>query len=158
MNQPPVSLALEKLNIPHRVFRHETPVDSLEKAAGDRGQRPSQVVRTILFRVTEDEFALVLAAGPGQISWKKLRKLLGRSRITMATDEEVFSVTGYRPGTVGPFGLAKQARVLVEAGTLKEEEVSIGSGMRDTAVILKSADLMKGLGDVEVVGLFEKDS
>lgn len=158
MNQPPVSLALEKLNIPHRVFRHETPVDSLEKAAGDRGQRPSQVVRTILFRVTEDEFALVLVAGPGQISWKKLRKLLGRSRITMATDEEVFAVTGYRPGTVGPFGLAKQARVLVEARTLKEEEVSIGSGMRDTAVILKSADLMKGLGDVEVVELFEKDS
>ena len=166
METPPVSLALEKLNIPHRVFRHETPVDSFEKAASDRGQRPSQIVRTILFRVTEDEFALVLAAGPGQISWKKLRKLLGRSRITMATDEEVFSVTGYRPGTVGPFGLAKRAcpehgrrvRMFIEAGVLKEEEVSIGSGMRDTAVILKSADLMKGLGDVEVVGLFEKDS
>ena len=158
METPPVSLALEKLNIPHRVFRHETPVDSFEKAASDRGQRPSQIVRTILFRVTEDEFALVLAAGPGQISWKKLRKLLGRSRITMATDEEVFSVTGYRPGTVGPFGLVKPVRMLIEAGVLKEEEVSIGSGMRDTAVILKSADLMKGLGDVEVVGLFEKDS
>lgn len=158
METPPVSLALEKLNIPHRVFRHETPVDSFEKAASDRGQRPSQIVRTILFRVTEDEFALVLAAGPGQISWKKLRKLLGRSRITMATDEEVFSVTGYRPGTVGPFGLVKQPQMFIEAGVLKEEEVSIGSGMRDTAVILKSADLMKGLGDVEVVGLFEKDS
>lgn len=158
MENPPVSLALEKLNIPHRVFRHETPVDSFEKAASDRGQRPSQIVRTILFRVTEDEFALVLVAGPGQISWKKLRKLLGLSRITMATEEEVLAVTGYRIGTVGPFGLAKQARVLVEAGTLKEEEVSIGSGMRDTAVILKSADLMKGLGDVEVVELFEKDS
>ena len=74
METPPVSLALEKLNIPHRVFRHETPVDSFEKAASDRGQRPSQIVRTILFRVTEDEFALVLAAGPGQISWKKLRE------------------------------------------------------------------------------------
>lgn len=158
MNQPPVSLALEKLNIPHRVFRHETPVDSFEKAARDRGQRPSQIVRTILFRVTEDEFALVLVAGPGQISWKKLRKLLGRSRITMATDEEVLSVTGYKVGTVGPFGLAKPARVMVEAEVLKEEEVSIGSGMRDTAVILKSADLMKGLAGVEVVELFEKDS
>lgn len=158
MNQPPVSLALEKLNIPHRIFHHETPVDSFEKAARDRGQRPSQIVRTILFRVTEDEFALVLVAGPGQISWKKLRKLLGRSRITMATDEEVLSVTGYKVGTVGPFGLAKPARVMVEAEVLKEEEVSIGSGMRDTAVILKSVDLMKGLAGVEVVELFEKDS
>ncbi|MCQ3938195.1 MAG: hypothetical protein DPW18_14270 [Chloroflexi bacterium] len=158
MEIPPVSLALEKLNIPHRVFRHETPVDSLEKAARDRGQRPSQVVRTLLFRLTEDEFALVLAAGPGQISWKLLRKILGRSRITMATEEEVLAVTGYKTGTVGPFGLARQARVLIEAGVLREEEVSIGSGLRDTAVILKTADLLKALGDAEVVELFENNS
>ena len=155
METPPVSLALEKLNIPHRVFRHETPVDSFEKAASDRGQRPSQIVRTILFRVSEEEFALVLVAGPGQISWKILRKLLGKSRITMATEEEVLAVTGYRPGTVGPFGLVKPVRMMVEAGLLQEEEVSIGSGMRDTAVIIQSADLMKGLGNVEVVELFE---
>jgi Cys-tRNA(Pro) deacylase len=155
MDKPPVSLALENLNIPHQIFRHETPVDSFEKAASDRGQRPSQIVRTILFRVTEEEFALVLVAGPGQISWKILRKILGRSRITMATEEEVLAVTGYRPGTVGPFGLLKPVRMLIEAGLLKEEEVSIGSGMRDTAVIIKSADLLKALGNVEVVELFE---
>ncbi len=155
METPPVSLALEKLNVPHQVFRHETPVDSFEKAASDRGQRPSQIVRTILFRVSEDEFALVLVAGPGQISWKLLRKLLGKSRITMATEEEVLAVTGYRPGTVGPFGLLKPTRVLVEAGLLREEEVSIGSGMRDTAVIIKTVNLMKALGRAEVVELFE---
>lgn len=155
MVTPPVSLVLEKLNVPHQIFRHENPVDSFEKAASDRGQRPSQIVRTILFRVTEDEFALALVAGPSQISWKLLRKILGRSRITMATEEEVLAVTGYRIGTVGPFGLAKPVRMLVEANLLKEEEVSIGSGMRDTAVIIKSADLLKALGNVEVVELFE---
>jgi Cys-tRNA(Pro)/Cys-tRNA(Cys) deacylase len=64
MDQPPVSIALEELGVPHRIFQHETPVTSLEQAASDRGQRPSQIVRTILFRVTENEFALVLAAGP----------------------------------------------------------------------------------------------
>ena len=155
MNQPPVSIALEKLNIPHQIFRHETPVDSFEKAASDRGQRPSQIVRTILFRVSEEEFALALVAGPGQISWKILRKLLGKSRITMATEEEVLAVTGYRIGTVGPFGLLKPVRMLIEASVLKEEEVSIGSGMRDTAVIMKSADLKKALEPVDVVELFE---
>ncbi|RJP53912.1 MAG: hypothetical protein C4557_04040 [Anaerolineaceae bacterium] len=155
MEQPPVSIALERLGVPHRVFRHETPVTSLEKAASDRGQRPEQVVRTILFRVTEGEYALVLAAGPGQISWKNLRKLLGRSRITMASEDEVLEVTGYRIGTVGPFGLAKQVRVMIEADVLKEEEISIGSGMRDTAVILKTADLHRALRGADVVELFE---
>jgi Cys-tRNA(Pro)/Cys-tRNA(Cys) deacylase len=155
MEIPPVSLALEKMNVPHRVFRHETPVDSLEKAASDRGQRPSQVVRSILFRAAEEEFIMALVAGPGQISWKALRKYLGLSRVTMASAEDVLAVTGYRIGTVGPFGLARQVRMLIEAGVLMEEEVSIGSGMRDTAVIIKSADLLRALGDVEVVELFE---
>jgi Cys-tRNA(Pro)/Cys-tRNA(Cys) deacylase len=163
MDQPPVSIALEKLGVPHRIFRHETPVTSLEEAASDRGQRPSQVVRSILFRIAGDEFIMALVAGPDQVSWKRLRKHIGRSRISMATDEEVLAVTGYRVGTVGPFGLAKQARpeverrirVLIEASVLKEEEVSIGSGMRDAAVILKSADLRHVLKDAEIVELID---
>jgi len=153
--QPPVSIALEKLGIPHRIFRHENPVASLEQAASERGQRPGQVVRSILFRVGEGEFIMALVAGPAQISWKVLRKHLGQSRLTMATEEEVLKVTGYRVGTVGPFGLPRPLKVLMDASVLKEEEISIGSGIRNTAVILKSADLHRALMDSEIVALTE---
>jgi len=153
MEQPPVSIALEKLNIPHTVFHHQKPVHSFEQAAEDRGQRPGQIIRSILFRLGEDDYLMALVAGPAQISWKLLRKYLDQSRLTMATEDEVLAVTGYRIGTVGPFGLPRQVRVLVEAGVLLEDEVSIGSGMRDRAVILKSADLIRALGNVEVVQL-----
>ena len=153
MEQPPVSIALEKMNIPHTVFHHEKPVNSFEQAASDRGQKPSQIIRSILFRVGEDDYLMALVAGPAQISWKLLRKYLGQSRLTMATEDEVLSVTGYRIGTVGPFGLQKQVRVLVEAGVLREEEISIGSGMRDMAVVLKSQDLLHALKNAEVVNL-----
>jgi len=150
---PPISIELEKLNVPHQIFRHENPVHSLEQAASERDQHPSQVVRSILFRVAEDEFIMALVGGPEQISWKILRKHLGRSRISMASEDEVLAVTGYRVGTVGPFGLKRQVKVLMEKKLLDEEEVSIGSGMRNTAVILKTADLMNALEDVEVVEL-----
>ncbi len=96
---------------------------------------------------------MALVAGPARISWKVLRKHLGQSRLTMATEEEVLAATGYRVGTVGPFGLPRPLKVLIDAGVLKEEEVSIGSGMRGTAVILKSADLHRALGNSEVVSL-----
>ena len=152
---PPVSIALEKLGIPHRVFQHENPVTSLEQAAYDRGQKPEQVVRSIVFRVGENEFLMALVAGPAQISWKVLRKHLGQSRLTMATEDEVLEVTGYRIGTVGPFGLPHPLKVLIDASVLKEEEVSIGSGMRNTAVILKSADLHRALENSEIVTLTE---
>jgi Cys-tRNA(Pro) deacylase len=156
MNEtPPVSIALEKLGIPHQVFRHANPVTSLEQAARERGQRPEQVVRSILFRIAEDEFVMVLVAGPAQVSWKLLRKLLGKSRISLATEDEVLAVTGYSIGKVGPFGIPRQLKILIEAGVLSEEEISIGSGMRNTAVMLKSADLRRGLKDAEVVSLIE---
>jgi Cys-tRNA(Pro)/Cys-tRNA(Cys) deacylase len=155
MKKPPASIALDGLNIPHGVFEHTTPVDSLEQAAADRHQRPEQVVRSILFQIRPGEYVMVLVAGPQQVDWKKLRQLLGRSRVRMATEDEVLEITGYRVGTVSPFGLKNQVRVLIDASVLKEEELSIGSGVRNIAIILKSTDLQTALGDAEVVSLLE---
>ena len=155
IEQPPASIALEKLNIPHQIFRHETPVTSFEQAAADRNQRPEQIVRSILFQIRVDEFLMVLMAGPAQIDWRRLRQLVKRSRIRMATEDEVLEVTGYRVGTVSPFGLPRPLKVLIDASVLMEEEISIGSGVRNTAIIMKSADLQRALGEVEVVSLGE---
>lgn len=152
---PPVSLALEELRIPHRVFTHPGVVSSLEQAARERGHRPEQVVRSILFRLKENEYIMVLAAGPAQVSWKALRKHIGQSRISMAGEDEVLEVTGYPIGAVGPFGLPRRVRVLVDKSVLAEEEISIGSGLRGTAVILRSGDLLRGLLEPEVVSLVE---
>jgi Cys-tRNA(Pro) deacylase len=152
---PPVSLALEKLGIPHRVFRHPGPVTSLEQAAHERGQRPEQVVRSILFRLGEGEYLMALVAGPAQVSWKALRSYLGQSRLTMASEAEVLEVTGYLTGAVSPFGTARRLRVLLDPGALAEEEVSIGSGVRGTSIMMKSEDLQRALGEVEIVTLTE---
>ena len=73
----------------------------------------------------------------------------------MATEDEVLEVTGYRVGTVSPFGMKNQVRVLIDASVLKEAEISIGSGVRNMAIILKSADLRRALGDSEIVSLVE---
>ena len=151
--KPPASLALDSLGIEHRVFLHERPVSSFEQAASDRNQRPEQIVRSILFQIRPDEYLMVLVAGPDQIDWKKLRQFVKRSRIRMATEEEVLEVTGYRIGTVSPFGLKNQARVLIDASVLNEEEVSVGSGVRNMAIIMKSVDLRKVLAESEVVSL-----
>ena len=154
-NKPPASIALDQLGIPHRLFRHEKPVASFEQAASDREQKPEQIVRSILFQVRPGEFVMVLMAGPGQIDWRKLRQLVKRSRVRMATEEEVLEVTGYRIGTVSPFGVESQFRILLDASVLREEEISIGSGVRNTAIIMKSDDVRKALGDVEIVELSE---
>jgi Cys-tRNA(Pro) deacylase len=128
---------------------------SLEQAAEERGQRPSQVVRSLLFRESKGAYLMVLVAGPEQIDWKKLRQHLGTSRVTMASRSEVLQVTGYELGAVAPFGLPQPLPILVDRSVFAEEEVSMGSGVRNVAIILKSADLRAALGEVEVVDLKE---
>lgn len=152
MNQidTPVAQALGQLGIPHRVFTHAGVVLSLEQAASERNQKPSQVVRSILFRLGADRFAMVLVAGPDQVAWKALRKAVGQSRLTMATEEEVLHVTGYVIGAVSPFGLPQPVPVFVDEGVLAEEDISIGSGVRGTTIILRSADLMHALPNATV--------
>jgi Cys-tRNA(Pro) deacylase len=155
MDKPPASIALDQLGILHRVFRHEKPVTSFEEAASARNQRPEQIVRSILFQVRPGEYVMVLMAGRDQVDWRKLRQLVNRSRVRTATEDEVLEVTGYRIGTVSPFGVKNQVRVLLDASVLREEEISIGSGIRNVAIIMKSEDVRKALGEAEMVELGE---
>jgi Cys-tRNA(Pro)/Cys-tRNA(Cys) deacylase len=146
----PVSQTLTQLGIPFREFNHTSMVRSLEQAATERGQLPGQVVRSIVFRIRAGEFVMVLMAGAAQISWPKLRRYLGVSRISLATEAEVLDVTGYRIGTVAPLGTANRLRVVADGGVFIHTEISMGSGVPNIGIILKSADLRRALGDVEV--------
>ena len=145
----PVTRALEGMGIPFRFFRHPGPVSSLEQAARERGQRPEQIIRSILFRLGEGEYVMVLVAGPQQVDWPTLRRVLGVTRMTMAAEAEVLAATGYPLGAVSPFGLPAPLRIMADESIFVEDEVSIGSGVRYSTVILAQADLRRALGEVE---------
>ncbi len=155
---PPVSLALNALNAPHQVFYHEKPFKTMAEAAEARKQDIYQLVRSILFRVGKDDFILVMIAGPTQISWTALRAYLGQSRMTMASKDEVKSVTGYPIGTVAPIGLARPLRLLADKSVFTPEEISFGSGQHGAAIIMQNQDFQKVLGAIEVGDFAKKAS
>ena len=146
----PVTRALDARCLPYRLFHHPGPVNSLAQAALERNQQPEQVVRSIVFRISAEQFVMVLMAGPTQISWPRLRSTLGVSRLSMASEVEVLEATGYPLGAVSPFGLPNPMHILVDRGVLKPEFISLGSGLRGVAIIMKSKDMLKGLGEVEI--------
>jgi Cys-tRNA(Pro)/Cys-tRNA(Cys) deacylase len=156
MTNSPVSQALTEMAIPHRVFQHKGPVNSLEQAAEERGQLPEQIIRSILFRISAEDFVMVLMAGPQQIDWKALRQYVGEKRLTMASEEEMLRVTGYPRGAVAPFGLPQPLRILADESIFTYDEISIGSGVRGTTIIMTRTDLEQALeqivgGEIEVV-------
>jgi Cys-tRNA(Pro)/Cys-tRNA(Cys) deacylase len=146
----PVTRYLDARGIPYRFFKHPGVIHSLEQAARERGQRPEQIIRSIVFRLSKGGFVMVLVAGEKQVSWPALRKHLGTSRLSMATKEEVLEVTGYPLGAVSPFGTSHPLRILADRGFLQEEEISVGSGVRYTTVIMRGEDFFNALGEVEL--------
>lgn len=151
--QTPAAKYLDTANIPYRLFVHTAPLHSVEQAAQERGQIPDQVVRSILFRLSEQEFFLALMPGNQQISWKVLRHHFHQSRLSLASSQEVLDITGYAIGAVSPFGLKTNLRILVDSQITQHDEISLGSGRKGTAIMMKSKDFLNGLGTYELMNL-----
>lgn len=144
-----VTRYLDEKKIPYRLFQHTRPIHSLEEAAEERGHRPGQIIRSILFRLAQGQYLMVLVAGPHQVSWRALRSYFNLSRLTMANEAEVFEATGYQIGAVSPLGLPHPFRILVDENVFFEDEISIGSGVRGLAVIMDRSAFLEALGVIE---------
>ncbi len=153
--QTPVTAALDALGLPYRVVEHDHHPKSAEEAAALRGQKPEQVVRSLLFRLESGEFVMVLVPGGYRAHWPTLRKYLGQRRISMAKPEEVLEVTGYPIGTVSPLGLRQPIRILADERIFQQPELSMGMGVRKAAVVLTPETLKRALPNLEI-GAFAK--
>lgn len=134
--------ALEAAGIDHSVTRHG-PVRSLAEAAAARGVEPGQIIKTMVVRRGAEDHLFVLVPGDRQISWPKLRDLLGVSRISMPDADAAREVTGYVRGTITPFGSLRQLPVIADkriSGT-----VSIGGGAHGVAATVAADDLVRVL-------------
>jgi Cys-tRNA(Pro) deacylase len=139
----PVTEALNELGVDFTFHVHQNPVRSLQQAAQERGLQPDQVVRSLLFRLEDGSFVLVLVSGPDKVDWAQLRQYLGVSRMTTASADEVEEVTGYEPGAVSPFGLRRPLRILADRGIVRHDRISLGAGIPDAGIELDRRQAMR---------------
>lgn len=147
---------LQKKQIPFELYVHKKPPKSLEEAAQERNQDINQVIRSILFRITGDQYCMVCIAGKQQIDWKKLRNLMETNRLALASKSEVLDITGYQIGSVTPFGLSDRLPVFLDPTCFNYEIMSIGSGIRGVAILISSNLLNKALSEAKIVDLAQK--
>jgi Cys-tRNA(Pro) deacylase len=143
--------AAEALGLAHEVKRHG-PVRSLAEAAAARGVEPRQVVKTMVVRVSEGAYVFVLVPGDREIAWPKLRALLGVNRLTMASADAAYDVTGYVRGTITPLGSRTPLPVVVDASV--EGRISLGGGAPGVALTVDAAELVAAL-DATVANVTE---
>jgi Cys-tRNA(Pro) deacylase len=135
--------AAEALELDHVVTRHG-PVSSLAEAAAARGVEPRQIVKTMVVRVSDDDYRFVLVPGDREIAWPKLRALLGVNRLSMPSADVAREVTGYVRGTITPLGSRTALPVIADASITGT--VSIGGGAHGVALTVDAAELAAALG------------
>ncbi|MFP5346618.1 MAG: aminoacyl-tRNA deacylase [Actinomycetes bacterium] len=129
--------------IDYTIVRHG-PVRSLAEAARARGVTPDRVIKTLVVRRGADDYLFVLVPGDRQISWPKLRALLGVQRLSMPDADTARDVTGYERGTITPFGSLNPWPVIADLRV--SDTVSIGGGAHGVSATLSAVDLIRVLG------------
>ena len=142
--------ALDAAGIAYEARRH-APARSLEEAAEARGVTPGEIVKSMVVRLGEARYAIVLVPGDRKISWPKLRQAMGVNRASMPPADEAFEVTGFERGTITPFGMREPLPVLADAA-VPDGPVSMGGGAHHVAVYLRGVDL-KSHFDAQVLDL-----
>jgi len=135
--------AADELGLAYELTQHGR-VNSLEEAAAARGIEPAKLIKTIVVRLSDDDYRFVLVPGDREIAWPKLRTLLGINRISMPSADTALAVTGYVRGTITPLGSTNAWPVIADeriTGT-----ISIGGGDFGTGLTVDAEDLVKALG------------
>jgi len=135
--------AITAAGVAHTVTRHG-PVRSLEEAAAARGIEPRDIVKTLVVRRAEDDFLFVLVPGDREISWPKLRALLGVRRLSMPDADVARDVTGYERGTITAFGSTRAWPVIADE-TVAGRTISIGGGAHGVAMTADGNDVIQAL-------------
>ena len=71
------------------------------------------IVKSLLFK-TDNKYALFLIAGDKKASLKKIKKNIKFSDVSMASADEVKSITGYSIGGVSPVGHIKNIDIYID--------------------------------------------
>ena len=151
----PALAAVRACGLEHDVIRHG-PVRSLIEAAEARGVEPADVVKTLVVRRGDDDFLFVLVPGDRQISWPKLRTLLGVSRMSMPDASTAKDVTGYERGTITPFGSTRAWPVIADE-RVRGRRITLGGGAHGVAVGL-DADAALAVLDATVADVSDPEA
>jgi Cys-tRNA(Pro)/Cys-tRNA(Cys) deacylase len=95
-------------------LRRRPVAHSLEEAAELLGIAPSDMAKTIVVRRSSGDYLFAVIPGNTQISWPKLRLLLGVSKMKLPDAAEALQATGYERGTITPIGSHPSWPVIID--------------------------------------------
>lgn len=120
---------------------------SLAEAAGILGISPADIVKSLVVKHKDGSFLFALIPGDRQISWPKLRTLVGVNKLSLPPAEVALDATGYERGTITPLGSTNSWPVYADA-TVTGRRISMGAGAHGYSAFVDADALTTALGAV----------
>jgi Cys-tRNA(Pro)/Cys-tRNA(Cys) deacylase len=130
--------------------------DSLEQAAELLGITPAEIVKSLVVKRSDGSYLFALVPGDRQISWAKLRAVVGVNKLRLPDAELALEATGYARGTITPLGSSTAWPVFADE-RIGGTRVSMGSGEHCHTAWVNPADLIRGL-DATVADITKEGS
>ena len=100
------------------------------------------IVKSLLFK-TDNKYALFLIAGDKKASLKKIKKNIKFSDVSMASADEVKSITGYSIGGVSPVGHIKNINIYIDKSLERFDFLFAAAGHPNCIFKISFLDLKK---------------
>ncbi len=115
---------------------------SLEEAAAILGVDPSVIVKSLVVKRSDGTFLFALVPGDRQISWPKLRAVVGVNKLQLPAAELALEATGYERGTITPLGSTTAWPVFADSRIAGR--IAMGAGEHGFSAWVETDDLVRG--------------
>jgi prolyl-tRNA editing enzyme YbaK/EbsC (Cys-tRNA(Pro) deacylase) len=125
-----------------RIEEFSAGTPTAEDAAKAVGCELSQIVKSLVFDC-DGRSILVLVPGDRRADRSKIAKAAGCTKARIAGAEQVLEATGFEPGAVAPFPLARVESVYLDRSLLRHPVVWIGAGSTRHMASLSPTELLR---------------
>jgi Cys-tRNA(Pro)/Cys-tRNA(Cys) deacylase len=125
-------------------FIERPAANSLEGAAVLLGLPASSIIKTLVVKRHDGDFLFALVPGDRQISWGKLRGVVGVNKLKLPEASVALEATGYERGTIVPLGSTTAWPVY--ADTRVAGRIALGAGEHGLSAMVDASQLLAGLG------------
>jgi Cys-tRNA(Pro)/Cys-tRNA(Cys) deacylase len=122
-------------------FVERAAAGSLEEAAELLGITPSEIVKTLVVKRHDGSYLFALIPGDKQISWSKLRAVVGVNKLRLPDATAAFEATGFERGTITPFGSTNAWPVYADA-SIAGRRIAMGGGEHGVSMFVDADALV----------------
>ena len=143
LDKEPVKRAeksLKEFNADLNVITLNSSARTAQEAASSLGCEVGAIVKSLLFK-TDDTFTLNLVAGDRKASLNKIKKILKKKDVSMASAEDVKNITGYTIGGVSPVGHLNKIDTLIDNSLNRFNDLYAAAGHPNCVFKISFKDL-----------------